>query len=502
MNFGKRLVTSVLLNTVRSVIIFVTGMILARGLGPEQYGLFSFLLASFAAIITLLDMGSSSAFFSFISKRIRSKYFFLTYFYWVLFQFLTALTLIILIIPDSWLYLIWQGESKKLVSIAFIAVFFQNQIWTLVVKVGESQRLTTMAQMLGVLIALAHFGLVILLYYKNLLTIEYIYYLVSIEIIIGATVAKLIFPLEFVEEKETFQDNFYEYWKFCKPLIPYVWLGVIMSFADTWLLRYFSGSVEQGYYAVAAQMGTVTLLFTSSVIRVLWKEVAEANENSDSERVAYVYKRVSRIVFMVGVLISAFLIPWTKEIIFILLGSQYLEGATVMMIMFLYPIHQSLGQINGTMYFALEKTFPYVVISSVHLITSIFVIYFILAPSDAYFPGLGLGAIGLALKMVILQIICVNFYIWWLSRNQGWSFDIGYQIVSIGLFLILGFLSYKLANTLFEEEVYVLIRGSISAVFYAIAAAIIFYRFPWLLGLTISELKIYLNKIKNIVSPI
>ena len=356
--------------------------------------------------------------------------------------------------------------------------------------------------MLGVLIALVHFGLVIFLYYKDLLAIEYIYYLISIEIIIGATVAKLIFPLEFVEEKETFYNHFYEYWKFCKPLIPYVWLSVVMSFADTWLLRYFSGSIEQGYYAVAAQMGTVTLLFTSSVIRVLWKEAAEANENSDSERVAYVYKRVSRIVFMIGVIISAFLIPWTKEIIIILLGSQYLEGATVMMIMFLYPIHQSLGQINATMYFALELTFPYVVIGSVHLITSIFVIYFILAPSDAFFPGLGLGAIGLALKMVILQIICVNVYIWWLSRHQGWSFDIGYQVVSIGLFLILGFLSYKLANTLFDEEVYVLIRGSISAAFYALAAAIIFYRLPWLLGLTKSELKIYLNKIKNIVSTI
>ena len=66
---GKRLVFSVLLNTVRSIIIFITGMILARGLGPEQYGLFSFLLASFAAIITLFDMGSSSAFFSFISSE-------------------------------------------------------------------------------------------------------------------------------------------------------------------------------------------------------------------------------------------------------------------------------------------------------------------------------------------------------------------------------------------------------------------------------------------------
>ena len=500
MDFGKRLVFSVLLNTARSIIIFITGMILARGLGPEQYGLFSFLLASFAAIITLFDMGSSSAFFSFISKRTRSKFFFLTYFYWVIFQFLFVLIIILLVLPDAWLALIWQGENRNLVTIAFIAIFFQNQIWTLVVKVGESQRLTTMAQTLGVVIASIHFGLVILLFYKGWLSIEYIYYLITIEFIVGALVAKLIFPLEFVEEEETYQENFQEYWNFCKPLIPYFWLSVIMTFADTWLLRYFSGGVEQGYYAVAAQMGVVTLLFTSSVIRVLWKEVAEANENGERDRVFYVYKKVSRIVFMIGVVISAFLVPWTKEIIILLLGSQYLEGATVMWIMLLYPIHQSLGQINGTMYFALELTRPYVVINSIHLITSIIAIYFLLAPSDMLVPGLGLGAIGLAMKMVIIQIITVNVSIWWLCRHQGWSFDFAYQVMGIGLFLMLGFLCYELVNILVDDSVYVLIRAIISAVIYVLATIIIFYKVPWLIGLTQPELKSYIYKVKNIGS--
>jgi len=497
MNFGKRLVISVLLNTVRSVIIFLTGMILARGLGPEQYGLFSFLLASFAAIITLFDMGSSSAFFSFISKRTRSKHFFMIYFYWVLFQFIVVLIIILLVIPDAWLSLIWQGESKSLVTIAFIAIFFQNQIWTLIVKVGESQRLTSIAQTLGVVIALTHFCLVILLFSQGWLSIEYIYYLITIEILISAIIAKLIFPLEFKEEKETYKENFQEYWIFCKPLIPYVWLTVIMTFADTWLLRYFSGSIEQGYYAVAAQIGAVTLIFTSSVIRVLWKEVAEANENDDRERVAHVYKKVSRIVFMIGVVISAFLIPWTKEIITILLGDEYLKGATVMSIMLLYPIHQSLGQINGTMFFAMELTRPYVVINSIHLITSIIAIYFLLAPNDMILPGFGLGAIGLALKMVILQIIFVNVSIWWLSRKNGWNFDFAFQIAGIVLFLIIGFISYELVNTIVNNPEYILIRLFISALIYFVLVTVLFYKAPWFLGLTQYELKSYILRAKN-----
>ena len=130
------------------------------------------------------------------------------------------LLIILFVIPDALLNVIWQGESKSLITIAFIAIFFQNQIWTLIVKIGESQRLTSMAQTLGVVIALIHFCLVILFFLKGWLSIEYIYYLITIEILIGAIIAKLVFPIEFIEEKETYKENFQEYWIYCKPLIP------------------------------------------------------------------------------------------------------------------------------------------------------------------------------------------------------------------------------------------------------------------------------------------
>ena len=176
MSLAKRLVFSVVANTTRSIIIFTTGMIVARNLGPEQYGVFSFLLASFVAIISLLDMGSSSAFFSFISKRIRSKKFFMQYFYWLLLQFSLFVIIILVITPDKWLNILWGGENRKLILIAFIAVFFQQQIWGAIAKIGESQRLTTKVQMLGVSVAFIHFILIILLLWQDQLFIDFIYY--------------------------------------------------------------------------------------------------------------------------------------------------------------------------------------------------------------------------------------------------------------------------------------------------------------------------------------
>ena len=167
-----------------------------------------------------------------------------------------------------------------------------------------------------------------------------------------------------------------------------------------------------------------------------------------------------------------------------------------MCIMLLYPIHQSLGQINGVMYYAMELTRPYVVINSIHLIISIIVIYFLLAPSDRLVPGLGLGAVGLSLKMVALQIVTVSVSMWWLCRLQGWAFNFSYQVISIGLLLLLGFLSHKLVNMAVDESVYVLIRGCISGALYSVAVIMTLYKAPWLIGLTESELKSYINRDK------
>ena len=136
------------------------------------------------------------------------------------------------------------------------------------------------------------------------------------------------------------------------------------------------------------------------------------------------------------------------------MGDEYIEGALVMSLMMLYPIHQSLGQINGSMYYALELTIPYVLINMAIMSISIIAIYFILAPVGANIPGLGLGSVGLGLKMVVSQFIGVNFLIWWLSRKQGWSFDFNYQLIGIGLFLLLGIASYQVVYILLRVLVY------------------------------------------------
>ena len=77
----SRFIFTVGINFFKSLLSFITGILLARLLGPEFYGNMAFLLGSFMGVLRLLNMGSSSAFFTFLSQKTRSRKFVLLFFF-------------------------------------------------------------------------------------------------------------------------------------------------------------------------------------------------------------------------------------------------------------------------------------------------------------------------------------------------------------------------------------------------------------------------------------
>ena len=79
---------------------FSAGVIIARSFGPAQYGNFNFLLGSFTALIVLVDMASSSAFYTILSKEKQGISFFLHYVIWLIIQLL-IIVIIVLLLPET-----------------------------------------------------------------------------------------------------------------------------------------------------------------------------------------------------------------------------------------------------------------------------------------------------------------------------------------------------------------------------------------------------------------
>lgn len=462
---------------------FITGLIIARGLEPSEYGVFAFLLASFSALLQLLDMGTSNAFFTFASKRIRSVGFIASFIGWLLIQFFLSIMFIWLLAPDEWLQTIWHGESRVRIAIAFCAVFMQRQVWNFVTQLGESQRLTIKIQLLNIIIAVVHLTFIVCFFIFGKLSVELVFGLVFIEFICATVLALFFLPIETTNEKLVFRDMLCEYKEYCLPLIPYAWFGVVMSFADTWLLQQYGGAEQQAFYSVGAQFAMVSLLATMSVLKILWKEVAEAWAEQQLERVRLLYQKSARILFFLGGIVSGFLVPWTETIISLTVGPQYIDGKLAMMIMFLYPIHQSLGQVAGSMFLAMEKTKEYVVLGTIHITVSLIAVYFVLAGPDGIIPGMGLGAVGLSLKMVVIQIITVNLTIYYLCKVMKWQYVWFYQLLEIALLLMLGSCCYYLTNLLLPEGIHPLILLLFGGAVYSFSIVFVVLIKPSRLGL-------------------
>lgn len=476
-------------NLIRSLLSFAAGMLLARWLGPANYGNMAFLLGTFMGLRQLLDMGSSSAFFTFLSQRPRSMRFVKSFFIWLAVQFLIPLFVIALLLPAQWVQTIWQGEQRGLVVMAFTAAFMQNSVWPVIQQAGESQRQTLWIQGVGVAVAGLHLLAVLLLWGLGKLGLYAVFAIIAVEYSIAAVVAHRRFQYGKADLLEgSPEPGLRRYLDYCFPLISYSAIGFAYTFADSWLLQVYGGGVHQAFYAVSAQLSSIALIATSSILSIFWKEIAEAHHHGDHERAGMLYRKVSRLLFLVGAMIAGFLIPWAESLLRIMLGAAYVGGATTMAIMFLYPVHQSMGQIGGTMLLATERVSIQVVIGVVFMVVSMVVTYLVLAPGSGLVPGLGLASEGLALKMVAMQIIQVNVIAYVISRLWNWPFDWVYQPVSLLGCAGLGWVAHAAATGLASRTWTLPVLVALGGLFYSVLLATFVYAMPWLAGLTRREL--------------
>lgn len=480
---------SLFANLSKAFITFGTGMLVARGLGPEQYGTMMFLLGTFTAARQLLDMGSSTAFFTFLSQRQRSRRFVGWYFAWLGVQFLLPLFAVGLLFPAAWVELIWKEEQRSLVILAFVAAYMQSVLWSVVLQMGESQRLTRRVQGVALAMALAHLLLMLLAWWGGWLSVRAIFILMILEW--GIAVALIARHLRFVPQSDppdTFRPVFAEFGRYCLPLVLYAWLGFAYEFADRWLLQTYAGSVQQAYYSVAFQFGAIAAIATSSILNIFWKEIAEAHHQNNRERVTKLYRQVSRGLFFFSAAGAGILAPWAEDILRITLGAAYVGGAATLMLMFFYPMHQSMGQIGGTMAYATGRVAVYVKIGMMFMASSIVVTYFALADANAPLPGLGLGSLGLAGKMVVMQIIQVNALAWYLARSLEIKFDWLFQPEAALACLAAGVMAYGMVHALFEVSSQIWLAFGVSGLLYAILLLALIWTAPSLAGLQRSDL--------------
>jgi len=297
-----RFATTLITNILHVGFSFVTGLVIARSLGPKDYGNFNFLLGSFAAIMSFADMASSSAFYTLISQKQRGKKFFLYYAGWLAIQ-IFLIFLFIFLMPDSLRQKIWLGQPLDLILLAFVVTLSTNMVWRVAGQIGESIRDTLGVQIRNFALSVFYLFVVLILAYFQIVSIRN---LLFVNIVLYLLFSLFYFYRLFCAENLITKDDekieavFGEFKKFCLPMIVFTAIGFLYSFADYWLLQRFGGAVQQGYYSIGARFAALSLIATTSILQIFWKEIAEAYSLANLERVRALYSRVSKSLFYRG----------------------------------------------------------------------------------------------------------------------------------------------------------------------------------------------------------
>lgn len=503
MSISKRFGVTFITNGLKSLVAASTSFYLARKLGPVQFGVFSFLTATFLAYRHLIDWGTSKAFYTFLSKKPQSRFFLASYLFLVIVQF-TVTALFFLILPNHLFNSLLQGQARTLSFLAFCAIFIKGHVWTTMLQVAESQRLTIRAQALNLFVTILNLTLVIVLNFLDKLDLIYIFSAILIKYLLILPFAWKFFKLDTIGKEisnsYTIKTLTQDYKAFCTPLVIYTSLSFLFAFSEKWLLQRFSGSHEQAYLGIAQQISTICLFATSSILNILWKEIAEAKQQSNLKLAGELYTKVSNYMLITSSILACSIIPWSKELLFLLLGSEYTSGSITLSVMAFYPIHQTLGQINGTMFVATEDTNTMSKVGIIMMLISIPLTYLAVASSALVIPGLGLGSLGVAIKLLTINLFLVFYQKIIITRKfnlkNNYLFDIYFPICTLALSFIAKILITKLINFNYASGLNIYLQVATGILLYFSFLLISLLLAPSLFRLNRNDLDRLLGKLK------
>ena len=198
--------------------------------------------------------------------------------------------------------------------------------------------------------------------------------------------------------------------------------------------------------------------------------------------------------YTITVIFSLFCFFHADSISFIMGGDEYKSAIIPVSIMAFYPIHQTWGQLCGSVFYATENTKIHRNIGIVSMLVGIITTYIFLAPRENY--GFQLASTGLALKMVITQIIQVNIQIWYVVKLINYSFFklFIHQFIPIIFIGLLSFISKAIAEIFYNDFIFLPI---FSGILYLIFIFLLFLLFPTIFSITREEIIYQIKKLNN-----
>ena len=425
-SLARRYICKLLANVASVPVYLAMEAILPRALGPAMYGNYSFATNFFQQLFMFLDMGTSTCFYNALSRRQSETG--LISFYMRLSLLIAVISLLIAGAMQVPLVGNWLMPDVPLWLAPLAAIWAFLTWWGRVLRsMNDAVGATVQSEMVRTVVSLSAVFLLIGLFLLDWLNIfslfgqQYAmlgvtalgYWIVTRrhwERCYGGPDATFCLRLS-ADSNKAYRHEFFTY---SHPLFVQALLIFLMAAAERWLLQWFDGSAEQGYFALGHKVCLACLMFVSAMTPLVMRELSIAWGQRDLQLMGRLVNRFAPLIYAVAAYFACFSMAEGPALVRIFGGAEFTAAILPVQVMALSPLHQSYLQLASSVFHASGRTRELRNLTLLECVYGMTTAWFLLAP-EAY-GGLHLGAVGLSIKTIAVQCVTVNICLWRASR--------------------------------------------------------------------------------------
>lgn len=406
-------------------------MIMPSRFGIESYGNYGFLLASFTSLNLLLDAGANNAFLTFLSQGRMDRGQAIRYLGWV-----SGVGLVIALIfataPTSTLDKVLPEIARLDALSCFIGLFIQQQIFVASCAIGESQRRSNFTQSLAACAAL----IMLLIVFATPAGASPQRFFATTGLVYGSMALLASRHLKTLEVSGAWpqknatslpQAGWRDFRAYCTPLLGVTLISATCGYLTRLLVQVKNGPIEQAFINLGTQSGMPALLFTASITRIIWREVAEDHAQANNVRLRRIFDASVSLPFFLATLVLASIFAWGREIMTIVAAEPTAHHMAIFNLMLLSVSFQALGQIGSVFCHATGNNQLYFRVSSAASLSTLFLTW--IASYKSINPWLP-GALSLATWHFLSQATAAIFL------TRGMALRIGSQFRVLRIFVL------------------------------------------------------------------
>ena len=240
---------------------------------------------------------------------------------------------------------------------------------------------------------------------------------------------------------------------YCWPLIFNTFIFQVILWTDTFMLGFFKTPSDVGIYNAALPTGQLMYIFPYALMTLFFPVLSELHARGSRQAFESIYKTTTRWIFMINLALLSVFIIFSKQVISVLFGREYLSGSMALVILSTGYFFYYLTSNSNYILMILKKT-KLIFMNTIAAALINILLNFILIPK--------FGIVGAAIATVLsLMIIAILRFIesWTITRINPFKTD--YIKILISILIATSSTIYIIRMLNIQRDIYILIFGAI-----------------------------------------